>query len=65
MIGALKKTWNEINRYEVRDICTNLPHLIKAVVKNGWGYIECFFCHLQLTYETMFFIIYMIYLHPS
>ena len=41
---ALKKEWDEITPDKVRDICAAAPCRIMAVVQNGAGYIELFFC---------------------
>ena len=32
---GLKKAWDEITSYKLRDICTVAPHQIEAVVQNG------------------------------
>ena len=65
LTSLLRKGWNEISPYKARDICSTPPHQIKAIVQNVGGYIEYFFFgYLQLTYELIFFVINMIYLHP-
>ena len=56
---------DEITSFKVHDACTAAPQRIKAVGQNSEGYIIYFFGYLQLTCELIFFIINMIYLHPS
>ena len=66
LTSSLRKVWDEISPYKARDICANPPHQIKAVVQNVGGYIEyLFFGYLQLTFELIFFVINMFYLHPQ